>query len=85
MTDELQALRERFRDQMPGQAVFDELLAKYERLLQAQTALEQRWMQTAPEALKTLRTKVQAVIDSPDLTPEIKAKLVTILKGGMPA
>lgn len=85
MTEELQAMRERFRDQMPGLAVFDELLAKYERLLHAQTAIEQRWTQSAPERVTAVMTQLQDMLDTADLPPETKEKLATVIKGGTSA
>lgn len=81
MTPEIQALRERFRDQMPGLSVFDELATKYERLLQAQATIDQRWSQASPETVKRLREQVQAIVDTAELTPETRAQLVTAIKG----
>lgn len=84
MTPEIQALRERFRDQMPGMAEFDELLAKYERLLQAQTALEQRWLTSAPALVKELRSVMLDIANSEDLGPVLRQRILDAIKGGKP-
>lgn len=75
MTPEIQALRERFRDQMPGLTVFDELAAKYERLLMAQTALEQRWGLGDPAKVTTLRAIIQSVLDAPAVPDAMKQRI----------
>lgn len=59
MTPEVQALREQFRDQMPGMAQFYALAEKYEQLLGAQAALEQKWNQASPARVQQLEQTIQ--------------------------
>ena len=88
MTPDMQAARERFRDQMPGLAEFDALILKYERLLFAQATLDQRWSQAAPAKVQallderdTIRRALERLIDTPDLPVAIQTALATLLKG----
>lgn len=82
MAPEIQALRERFRDQMPGMAEFDELAAKYERLLTAQQHLEQRWGLGDPAKVTVLRTIVQTILEAPSVSDAIKSRIRDALKAG---
>lgn len=81
MTPEIQALRERFRDQMPGLVEFDELAGKYERLLTAQQDLERRWLKSGPVVLQELRSTLQEIAATEGLAPAIKQKLLDAMKG----
>lgn len=81
MTNEIQELRERFRDQMPGLAIFDALAAKYDRLLAAQTALDQQGRAASPERVQALRQVLQEIADTPGLPSEIRTKAITAIKG----
>lgn len=81
MTPEIQALRERFRDQMPGMVEFDELAAKYERLLTAQQDLERRWLTSAPAIVQELRSVMLEIAEKEDLGPVIKQRILNAMKG----
>lgn len=81
MTPEIQALRERFRDQAPGLAEFDELAAKYERLLTAQQDLERRWLTSAPALVKELRSVMLDIANSEDLGPVLRQRILDAMKG----
>lgn len=80
MTPEIQALRERFRDQMPGLAEFDGLAAKYDQLLQAQATLDQRWSQASPAKVQAMRAIIQAILDAPSVGEAIKQRILDTLK-----
>lgn len=81
MTPEIQALRDRYRDQMPGMAQFDELAEKYERLLQAQATLDQRWSQASPAKVQAMRTIIQELLEAPaGVAPAVKQRIRDALR-----
>ena len=61
MSPELQAMRQRFMEQAPGLAIFDELAAKYDRLLMDLSHLDRRWKTALPDQVRALRVALQEI------------------------
>lgn len=86
MTPEIDALRQQFIEQIPGLAIFDELAAKYDRLLVDLTNLERRWKAATTDTVRelmddkaNLMRAMQAIANVPDLPAEVKAITDSIL------
>lgn len=58
-------IRERYRDQMPGMVIFDELLTRHANLVEAQKELRDKWNLASPAKVQALRTIIQELLDAP--------------------
>lgn len=74
-------IRERFRDQMPGMAIFDELLNRHAELIEAQKTLRDKWNTASPAKVQALRTIIQEILDAPaGVTPAVKQRIRDALR-----
>jgi hypothetical protein len=77
----VQELRERFRDQMPGLAEFDALAKQYEKLLTAQQDIEQRWTNMVPVRGKEAIDLLRDIAEHPAVPRALKERIIDTLRG----
>lgn len=65
---------------MPGLAIFDELAAKYERLLAAQTVIDQQGRSASPARVQRLQQALQGILSVQDLPEEVRRLVTAAIK-----
>lgn len=74
-------IRERYRDQMPGMVIFDELLTQYVNLVEAQKELRDKWNTGSPAKVQALRAIIQEILNAPaGVSAGVKQRITDALK-----